>query len=1097
MIHKLRKPLLTIIFLLLAAVIAAQPEKIDRLSDFSHYRDGIYEVLKFKTVSLGRILRQFTGPGQPVKEIPMPRENVYSVGFRYSAEPDSLYFMQSSYWWGHNPHVRKMLESLGGNVQSGTNEKNRPIYTRYHMIGVSLHNYELLQNPGFSATQVRGKTKINNWKMPAISSPDQVQIVVYMDPHDAAEGKNVVTATVGFPQPGDENKMADSGAYNDKAIPATIVFALMFLALGLSGAASTTATPTGTGNGNADSSTDPNDNSKDTTGNAPETATWEEKLEEYQPEPLPLQIRLNRSSVVIIEGSSMHPPVNATISGGESENWSFSVTPIDGLEKAVAACSCSATGNDSCSIAITAGHVAEEAGRSTCSEVRVSARGNKSATLVEAKLTVIAARKGLILASPTPVRIAADGETESEICITAITAFDGKISTDFDLLQKLQFSDQIETSSELSAKAFSTARPVFRSVGTDAGWRNLRGFEKGEPAEYVFKVRTNILLPGQGESYLGTVRLSDATGQHSLAIPLLLDVDLMQNESRAWEIELERCRQIVKRLPLQHQQRLNAMVDARAKFMGAKGLHKLRHEIWKAGQALWEAEGLSGYESVERWSHFIESFLNFAQWSGRMATDILIANKFKIGIFAAMAAGELYDLTVSCIQAYRDDKSFEEWFEDSFWKEIRDMFVDMGAAALDPEMFVKKFSNNKKVVAVAWSVQFAYHFISNLTIRKMAVVDAAKQAALSVSIAMGLKYICKKIAQKNEGNKPVENDKVAVQTENLDDAAQTGWQDAQQKVADFENACKTGDKAAIRDKILDIQSDKFALKEINKWSDELKLAYNKEMSKIYAAIDQRVKKKIIQDLKSQGIEVSSGDIKMTNATNAVNKVKVGSDRDISVEYVLTDKSGKTVKVEYPKEKLKDVYGREFYRAVGHKKAGQIMPDDLMDKYDQYCLDSGDAEAYGTRRMNFIKGQSENLDFARALNKNGLPEKFEDGAQIGMTASYKAKHWFNKASDAIKNGKAVESESFKMEGMSQLVKQYKNLYKDRSDLLAGMGKRQADDSAMRKMIEMMEKAVNLEKSPAYVEKLVKDNGFVSLNTFADAFGDKLSSMNSMM
>jgi len=161
MIHKLRKPLLTIIFLLLAAVIAAQPEKIDRLSDFSHYRDGIYEVLKFKTVSLGTIQRQFTGPGQPVKEIPMPRENVYSVGFRYSAEPDSLYFMQPSYW-GHKPHVRKMLESLGGNVQSGTNEKNRPIYTRYHMIGVSLHNYELLQNPGFSATQVKGKTKINN-----------------------------------------------------------------------------------------------------------------------------------------------------------------------------------------------------------------------------------------------------------------------------------------------------------------------------------------------------------------------------------------------------------------------------------------------------------------------------------------------------------------------------------------------------------------------------------------------------------------------------------------------------------------------------------------------------------------------------------------------------------------------------------------------------------------------------------------------------------------------------------------------------------------------------------------------------------------------
>lgn len=79
----------------------------------------------------------------------------------------------------------------------------------------------------------------------------------------------------------------------------------------------------------------------------------------------------------------------------------------------------------------------------------------------------------------------------------------------------------------------------------------------------------------------------------------------------------------------------------------------------------------------------------------------------------------------------------------------------------------------------------------------------------------------------------------------------SGWQDAKNKVSDFENAVKSGDKSAIRDKMLDIQSDKFALKEINKWPDELKLAYNKEISKMYASVDKRVKKKIIQDLKPE------------------------------------------------------------------------------------------------------------------------------------------------------------------------------------------------------------------------------------------------------
>lgn len=1077
---------LLIILLSIPAILFAQPEQIDNLSDFSHYRDGIYEVLQFKIVALGRIQRQVSGVGKPVKEIPMPRENTYAIGFRYSAEPDSLYFFSPS-MWAFQPHAKKMVDGLGGLVQSGTDSRHRPIYTSRHLAGVSLHRYELLKNPGFSSTQVRGKMSIKGWKIPAITSPDHVQIVVYMDPYTAAEGKNVVTATVGFPKPGDENKLAQVADYSDKAIPAGIVFALMFLALGLSGAASNCALS----HDSSSSGDRPDDSFADSGLSNPvgsENERLDEETDSEQTEPEKIRLNLNRNSVVIIEGASSHPPINATVLGAGGEKWIFSVAIIEDLETAIAESHCSATANNSCAIFVKAARVPAEAGRSVTSVLKIVAREEKSARLVEGELTVIAARQGLILTAATPIRIAADGESEAEISITAIAAFEGKISTDFDLLQNLSFSDMVETSSEQSRKAFATARPVFRGSGKDAGWRNLRGFEKGEPAEYVFKVRTHILLPGQGESYFGTVRLSDASGRHQLAIPLMLDVDLMQNQSRAWEIELERCLQIIRRLPAKHQQRLNEMAEKRAAFLGAKGLYTLRHEIWKAGQALWEAEGLAGYESVERWAMFIERFLNFAQWSGRMATDILIANKLKLGIFSAMAVGELYDLTVSCIQCYRDGKSFEQWVDEHFWKEIRDMFVDMGAAAIDPDLLMKKFGKNRKVMVMAWSIQFAYQFIANLQVHKMPVADAAYKAALTVTIAAGMKQICKKLNEK----KGIDN-----QVENIDDAANSGWQDAKNKVSDFENAVKSGDKSAIRDKMLDIQSDKFALKEINKWPDELKLAYNKEIGKMYASIDKRVKKKIIQDLKAQGIEVSNKNIKMTNATNAVNKVKVGSDRDVSVEYTFTDKNGKTVTVEYPKEKLKDAYGRELYRTVGNKKADKLMPDELMDKYDQYCLDSGDAEAYGTRRMNYATGKSENLDFAKALSKDGLPQKFEDGGQIGLTASYKAKHWFNKATDAVKTGNVVEGESFKMEGMSQLVKQYKNLYKSRHDLLTMMGKPQADDSAMRKMINLMEKAVNLEKSPAYVEKIVKENGFSSLNAFADAFGDKLSSMNSMM
>jgi hypothetical protein len=61
----------------------------------------------------------------------------------------------------------------------------------------------------------------------------------------------------------------------------------------------------------------------------------------------------------------------------------------------------------------------------------------------------------------------------------------------------------------------------------------------------------------------------------------------------------------------------------------------------------------------------------------------------------------------------------------------------------------------------------------------------------------------------------------------------------------------------------------------------------------------------------------------------------------------------------------------------------------------------------------------------------------------------------------------------------------------------MGKPVADDGKMRELMGLMDKAVRLEKSPSYVENLVKKNGFASLKEFADAFGSKIATMNDMM
>jgi hypothetical protein len=1103
-----------------------------------------------------------------------------------------LYLTKPSLWHNHPLIEGNKNTKIADSITGYHNE--RPVFTDDYEWCINLFTYSEYYTPARVYYTNYDPISVKDWKLPPITDPNMIQLVVFLSGHTARKGKNVKSIMVPVPDrslssgsPGSEDTEIP-----DWPVPGSIVFGLMFLGLGLAGAAAGAAGQSGSGKSADDSENKDSDRINDKSSDEEETdqkahifcetskdsllpgeklrltltlhgtvkdefailnavslviageasnyisienaaceaglgfrsfdISFNYKLDSefYQgdhelvfPQNTDLQVKssvrvensvlrivlnapepeicLNQKTIILAENSHNHPKLKAWVKAVDDGEWDFALRPIKEIECAVANAVGQKTSNRECEIKIESVKMPEGSGRSITSDLEITARNKKTQTTVSTKIPVTVAREGLILVSPAPIRIAADGETTSEIEITAIKASEGRLITDLDLLTNLRISDEILTSSEHAAKGFATAKLEFLSTDSKLCWKNLNGPDTDQIATYTYRLKTQRLLPGQGESLYAHAVIK--SGSHSLTVPVMLDVDLMQPESRGWEIELERCRLIIDKLPEKHRARLHDMVNKRARFLGAKGLYELRKNIWAAGQTLWEAEGLSGYESVEQWSGYIENSLNFAQWSGRMATDILLTYKLKMGVFAAMAAGEIYDLVLSGIIAYRDNKSFDDWLEESFWLHIKQLCIGMGSALLDPDKFVKKFGNNKKVIAIAWSVQFGYYFLANLTVHDMAVIDAAKKAAVTVATAAALRFLAHKaaaIAKKKKLNLKKIDD-------NLDDAAEQGWKKAKEKVAGFEDAIKKGDKASIKQKMLDIQSDKFALKEINKWPKDIRSQYNREIGKLYASIDNRVKKKIIQNLKKQGLQVSNKNIKMTNATNSSNRVKVGSDRDISVEYSFVDKNGKTVTLEYPKDKLRDVYGREFYRSVGHKNAGDMMPDELMEKYDQYALDSRDAEAYGTKRMNYQTGKVENLDFKRAIDKNGLPQKFDDGGQIGMTASYKSKEWFNKASDAFKNGNRIEAESFKMEGMSQLTKQFKNIYEPRKGLLDMMGKPVADDGKMRELMGLMDKAVRLEKSPSYVENLVKKNGFASLKEFADAFGSKIATMNDMM
>jgi ribosomal protein L9 len=1148
-----------------------------KITGFNYDLTGNRIKLHFTVTHTGKYERQINDINDISNITKVAKPTVFpKVGLRYSAEPDKLFV------------TKPALSQNELFKQSVTGKKNnKPVLKNTFSWNIDLRSHEA-NHSGSYYYSLSGETSVKSWNLPIISNSDNVQIVVYLNEKDAAKGINVESIQVPISGGSGSGDSGESGPVDWK-IPGGIVFGLMFIGLGLAGAAAGAGKNSGDAGKPAKEDQEPPnieglhlwfESDKDVlipgesvkitailrgpcdnptsilsqitlgvSGEAREYLRVEEsnfesglayksfqlffdyKLDsrfyqgdhalsfpqqivagavnapsdlklvnhplEISLEAPPPEIHLNQKTLIMPENSDKHPELKAWVVAVDKGEWEFSVHPVADLEISIDNAKCKSTSSRECEIKVRSAALPDGAGRSITSNLQILAKNKNTGAFAEKEIAVTSAREGLILVSPGPVRIAADGESKSEIEIAAIRVAHGKLVTDFDMLMNLRFSSEITTSSEEAGKAFQTAGVVFNDSDEGSRWKNIQGYQNGSIPSYVYKVKTARLLPGQGKSYYGTGFVS--SGGQKLSIPLMLDVELIKGQSRAWEIELERCRFIINKLPAKHRDRLLAMVDKKARFLGSAGLYHLRRDIWAMGQTLWEAEGLSGYESVEKWAGYIENTLNVSQWAGRMAFEILLTYKYKMGIFMAMAAGEVYDLTLSIVQAYNSDKSFDQWLEESFYESIKDLVINMGAAALDPDKFVAKFGNNKKVLAIAYAVQFGYHFIANMTIRDQSVVEAAKNAGFTVAAAAALRFLAGKVAvlAKKKGLKLNNVD------DSVDDVAQQGWKKAKKKVGDFDKAVKSGDPKAIKQKMMDIQKDKFALKEINKWPDDVKLKYNQEMGKIYGSVDKRVKKKIIQDLKKQGYDVSNKNIKMTNATNKTNSVKVGSDRDVSVEFSYIDKNGKTIQLEYPKDKLRDVYGREFYRAVGHKNAKGMMPDELMDKYDQYALDSRDAEAYGMKRMNYENGKMENTDFDKVIKKGSTPQKLADADQIGMTASYKGKEWFNRAADAAKSGNRIEAESFKMEGMSQLVKQYKNIYKPRRNLVdyysAGRSGKNimADDSNLNKLMGLMDKAVKLEKSPSYVEGLVKKSGFASLNEFADAFGGRISALNSLM
>lgn len=816
-------------------------------------------------------------------------------------------------------------------------------------------------------------------------------------------------------------------------------------------------------------------------------------------------ILLEPKTIVMPDNSNEHPKIEARIRTMDKNGWSFKTEVVDSLENAIKEVNIISEKeiNTECSIAVNSKIIEEGAGSSITNSIKVKASNTITGEEVERILNVTVAREGFIVVSQRPVKLYADGYSETELEITAIKAENGQIFTDYELLNSVKFESVIHSDNKIAQNAFETAGLEFSKGKLD----KVVSIREGNVNSYIYKMKSKREIPGAGENYYGGLNIKASKGMknYMVNVPILLDVSTMGPGSKIWQKELENCYKIIKKIPKTHQQRMLDLVNNKKELLGARGLYKLRWRIWKTGQALWEAEGLSGYEDVERWAGYIENTLNIAQWMGRMATDVLISQF--TGTFTAIAVGELYDVVVSSINAYEDGLSFEEWFDKYFKNDIMEIIENLGAEALDPERVVKKIGKSPKKVAIAILALFGYYFIFNMTVKKMDIIDAATSAAKQVAFAGAVKFFSKKVSKylgKRKGSKTdieIENSKKSTDIKLGDDAAhKLGFEKARKKINALKDAIEKGDDKAIKKYSIEIKKDKYAIAEINgnldgkmKYPDDLKNTVNKVFNnEIKAPTEKILKNKVTEHFEKKGFK--DVEIIFDGRSNPVKNVKVGSDWDVGYKVKYKTKSGKTIIRKISEKDLKPLLNDSLYDAAGNKFGKGLNPSEFAEELDVAAMGPDSAGGYG-KDLDKALELKDNVQKYIKDNKN---IKLEDPQALGLSTEHKVLEWLNKADDMAKTaGNTSMIQGAKMEGIKQLSKQYKNILEPMKQISKGRNLTNKDiPNILKDAVGLMDKVVTGEKSPEYLEKVLKNKGY-SLRDIASMLGEQVEGFGKVL
>ncbi|MCK8060233.1 MULTISPECIES: hypothetical protein [unclassified Fusibacter] len=304
--------------------------------------------------------------------------------------------------------------------------------------------------------------------------------------------------------------------------------------------------------------------------------------------------------------------------------------------------------------------------------------------VLEKAVIITVAREGMFVVSEEPKVVYGDKTTVTELKVTAVKEFDGRLITDYPVLENIKF--ELKTFDDVSRNVYSIAQIDFEVL---PDWENVREAIDSQSsndtfARVVFKLKTKEPITSrkkdkdQPVSYESELVIrSEVRGEkHERSVKLCLMPPMEPVRSLDLEEEYAFTKHIIETyVPNNNGYRDKFLkdLDTYKYVWGADLIYEYRHKIWSITQKLIEANGLEGYREMLNDIETYDEIRFWTQWVGDIALDGVLMIYMGVtpgAAFGQAAIGMMKKTVVSIINDIKDKfelydrytmENFTEW----------------------------------------------------------------------------------------------------------------------------------------------------------------------------------------------------------------------------------------------------------------------------------------------------------------------------------------------------------------------------------------------------------------------------------------------------